>query len=68
MKRYPRVLATCMLAMLVATGCSDRGINGKPLPIEATQGNGETPYPGKLDQQLSEEQLANLRERTRLQR
>lgn len=66
-----RNAAILLVAMALASGlvaCGDGGRSKVGLPPEAVEGNGDTPYPGVLDERLSESQRNELRERGNLQR
>lgn len=57
-----------MLAGLVASACGREERASKELPPEAVSGNGATPYPGAVDERLSQDGRNALRERGNLQR
>ncbi|MGD9786005.1 MAG: hypothetical protein AB7E80_14785 [Hyphomicrobiaceae bacterium] len=61
------VASMIVLATGALTACGDGG-SKRPLPPEATRGNGATPYPGPLDETLTAEQRDELRQRGNLQR
>ncbi|MCB1520207.1 MAG: hypothetical protein KDJ37_06480 [Hyphomicrobiaceae bacterium] len=64
-----RMVATGAIAIVALTigGCDSSGPS-RPLPQQALRGNGETPYPGVLDQELTDRQQDELRRRGDMQR
>lgn len=61
-------LVLALSAGFLAAGCDAPSRDLSKLPPEAVRGNGETPYPGPIDQRLTPEQQSALRERGNLQR
>lgn len=63
-----RAWVPAAVALLLVAGCGEFRNEDKPLPIEARESNGTTPYRGPQDERLGDEQVTTLRERSAMQR